>query len=54
MSIHLSSGWLAQELNFNKEFQEFETAFTFSGDSQCQGFHTILQIIASQYKKAIR
>ena len=36
------SGWSAQELNFNKEFQEFETAFMFLVDSQCQGFHTNL------------
>ena len=45
------SGWSAQELNFNKEY---ESAFMFSGDSQQQGFHRILQIIASQYKKTIR
>ena len=30
MSIHLSlSGWLTKELNFNKEYQEFVTAFMF-------------------------
>ena len=39
-----------QELNFNKEFQEFETAFMFLVDSQRQ----CLCRISSQYKKAIR
>ena len=42
LSLSLSlSGWSAKELNFNKEFQEFETAFMFLVDSQCQGFHSI-------------
>ena len=53
LDVSLSS-WSAKELNFNKEFQEFETAIMFSVDTQRQGFHTILRNIASQYKKAIR
>ena len=48
------SGWSAKEVNFNKEFHEFETAFMFSGDTQRQGFHTNIKMITSQYKKAIR
>ena len=43
-------GWLAQEINFNKELQEFETVIMFLIDSQRQG----LCRISSQYKKAIR
>ena len=34
------SGWLAEELNFNKEYDKFVTAFMFLVDSQCQGFRS--------------
>ena len=35
VNVYMShlSGWSTQELNFNKEFQEFETAFMFLVDS---------------------
>ena len=33
------SSWLAEELNFNKEFLEFETVFMFLVDSKHKGCH---------------